>query len=85
MAVEPEPIAEPAVVETSEIPDEEPQEKPVEVVEEVAQTEAPPEPPIAEVEYWWDAAPPDSNGAAEQDVDPSSGWLPEPVIHPQRW
>jgi uncharacterized protein YhaN len=47
------------------------------VVEEVVVKESPAEPTLTEVEYWWDDAPHATNG--------SSDWLPEPVIHPERW
>jgi uncharacterized protein YhaN len=48
--------------------------------------EVPPPPPLLEVEYWWEPAPArDSNGRTEV-AEPAAGdWMPEPVIHPQRW
>jgi len=76
-----EAIVEPApVIEISEVV--ETTEKPIEeVLEEVVLPPPPAE--IAEVEFWWDA-PQATNGKHEPDESPS-GWLPEPVIHPQRW
>jgi uncharacterized protein YhaN len=44
-----------------------------------------PEPALAEVEYWWDSTTShETNGAGNHDSHPA-GWLPEPVIHPDRW
>jgi uncharacterized protein YhaN len=41
---------------------------------------------IHEVEYWWDSSPAyETNGSSHHDDDVTSGWLPEPEIHPQRW
>jgi uncharacterized protein YhaN len=50
--------------------------------------EIPPEhaPAIAEVEYWWDRPSiQPARGAVERDDARPSGWLPEPVIHHERW
>jgi uncharacterized protein YhaN len=65
-----------------EADDEEPEVEETEVITELVPSR---EAPISEVEFWWDAAPTDSNGDARQHDDSSSDWLPEPVIHPQRW
>ena len=63
---------EPPVIEQEEIVYEEP-------------VPAAPAPVVQEVEYWWDAAPPNgANGAAHNEEDPTGGWLPEPEIR-QRW
>jgi hypothetical protein len=79
-----EPIPEPPMPEDPAIALEEP------VAEEFDESDEPaPEftPALIEVEYWWDRpASPLLDEAAESDDDLSpNGWLPEPVIHPQRW
>ncbi len=87
-AVEPEPVVLPPQwpVEVEPVAAVEVQVEPVEeIVVEVAEPTPDPEPPEAEIEYWWDAMPQHSNGASEHKGNSSSGWLPEPVIHPQRW
>jgi uncharacterized protein YhaN len=62
------------------------QEDVEEVIEEVAvETNPSPVPPLTEVEYWWDTPSRDTNGAAVPQDESPSDWLPEPVIHPQRW
>jgi uncharacterized protein YhaN len=86
--VAPEPIAvqpEPAALPPSPPIEIEPPAKPA-VIEnaEVAAELPTSDPTITEVEYWWEAMPQDSDGATEHG-DPASGWLPEPLIHPQRW
>jgi hypothetical protein len=77
--VEVEPISKP-VFEVSEATD----DSVMEIVDEP--DEAPPTPPPLEVEYWWEPAPSrDTNGRGEV-AEPAAGdWMPEPVIHPQRW
>ncbi len=87
LSVEPplKPIDVKPVVERAPVVVEEPQEDlEEEVVEEIAATE-PASPTVREVEYSWDDPPDVADSAIESDDEPSVGWLPEPVIHPQRW
>jgi uncharacterized protein YhaN len=57
----------------------------MEIVDEPAEIAPEPPPSILEVEYWWDSAPArDTNGHADAG-GAASEWMPEPVIHPQRW
>jgi uncharacterized protein YhaN len=70
--------AEPEPVVAEEMPE-------VEIPAVKLPAEPPHEPVVTEVEYWWEAAPShETNGAGEHDSH-SAGWLPEPVIHPDRW
>ncbi|MEX0611068.1 MAG: hypothetical protein WD229_03015, partial [Pirellulales bacterium] len=95
VAVEPEPImlpspqpievkthSAPAPVENVDVADEDAQAEPI---KEMADPAPQSEPAIAEVEFWWDSTPQVSNGQSQPDGEPTSGWLPEPVIHPERW
>jgi hypothetical protein len=57
-----------------------------EPAEQFIAAELPPAPDLAEVEYWWQPpATQNWGGARERDEASPNGWLPEPVIHPQRW
>jgi uncharacterized protein YhaN len=74
VAVEAPPVVEEAVVEIDEEP------------EQPAYQEVEPKPAAVEIEYWWDTtAPAQSKGVDRDDDAQASGWLPEPVIRPQRW
>jgi uncharacterized protein YhaN len=57
-----------------------------EPVEEFIVPVLPPTPTLAEVEYWWqEPAPIGSDRPLERESDAPNGWLPEPVIYPEKW
>jgi uncharacterized protein YhaN len=89
--IEPEPVS-PPPVEVDPIPTpvfEVPvaaDDSVMEIVDEA--DDVPPRLPPAEleVEYWWDSVPVrESNHHTDVDETTAGDWMPEPVIHPQRW
>ncbi len=57
-----------------------------EPMEEFIVPELPPAPVVAEVEYWWhELAASGADHSTERESSAQNGWLPEPVIHPERW
>jgi uncharacterized protein YhaN len=86
----PEPVAPPVVIEPAPAPVIDVpaaiEETVLEVVDDAEEVFPEPLPAIKEVEYWWDSAPPRvSNGHGDDDSESPPDWMPEPVIHPQRW
>jgi hypothetical protein len=88
--VEPEPVS-PPPIEVEPIPTpvfEVPvaDDTVMEIVDEA--DDVPPRLPPAEleVEYWWDSVPVrKSDNQVDVDETTAGDWMPEPVIHPQRW
>jgi uncharacterized protein YhaN len=84
VAVQPEPEPPPpAAIVKDEPSPEAPQEAQQEAVEPVVEPPPSAQPSVTETEFWWDAMPQASNGGEGAD-ELSSGWLAEPLIHPQR-
>jgi uncharacterized protein YhaN len=55
-------------------------------VEQLIEPELPPVPAATEVEYWWSEPTDDRwEQTTERETAPPSGWLPEPIIYPEKW
>ena len=58
----------------------------VEPAQELVVAEQPPAPRVEEVEYWWQQpAPVGWDHGVKRESPLPNGWLPEPVIYPERW